>query len=223
MEDLDEAIKSLDNDKSRDALDLANELFKKDVAGDDLKVATLKLMNLIKKKLQYPKPLEPCNITSIFKGKGSSKDLDSYRGIFRVTVFRSILDRLLYNDCYGLIDSNLTDANVGARKGRNVRDNIFVLGAVTNSVVNAKCKPIQVQVMDVEKCFDRMWLQETINSLYEAGLTNDKLNLLYLENKNAQIAIKVNNTLTRRFPVKDVILQGSVGKYKMHNINGHNK
>ena len=64
--------------------------------------------------------------------------------------------------------------------------------------------------MDVEKCFDRMWLQETINSLYEAGLTNDKLNLLYLENKNAQIAIKVNNTLTRRFPVKDVILQGSV-------------
>ena len=48
MEDLDEAIKSLDNDKSRDALDLANELFKKDVAGDDLKVATLKLMNLIK-------------------------------------------------------------------------------------------------------------------------------------------------------------------------------
>ena len=125
MEDLDEAIKSLDNDKSRDALDLANELFKKDVAGDDLKVATLKLMNLIKMKLQYPKPLEPCNITSIFKGKGSSKDLDSYRGIFRVTVFRSILDRLLYNDCYGLIDSNLTDANVGARKGRNVRDNIF--------------------------------------------------------------------------------------------------
>ena len=64
--------------------------------------------------------------------------------------------------------------------------------------------------MDVEKCFDKMWLQDTINSLYETGLKNDMLNLLYLENKHAQIAIKVNNNLTRRFSVHDVISQGSV-------------
>ena len=98
--------------------------------------------------------------------------------------------RLMYNDSYYTIDSNLTDGNVGARKNRSVRDNIFVLGAITNSVSNGNSPPIQIQVMDAIKCFDKLWLQACINSLYEAGLNIDPLNLLYIENRNAQIAVK---------------------------------
>ena len=210
MNDLDEAIKSLDRNKSRDAIGMANELLKEEAAGSDFKLAILKLMNLIKDRLEFPEALELCNITSLYKHKGSHKDFNNYRGVFRVCVFRSILDRLMYNDNYHIVDENLTDGNVGARKGRNVRDNIFVLGAIVNSVINGKMPPIQISVTDVEKCFDKMWLQATINALYEAGITNDTLNLLYLENKNAQIAIKVNNKLTKRVLVKDVVMQGSV-------------
>ena len=57
-----------------------------------------------------------------------------YRGIFRVTIFRNILDRLIFNDEYNTIEMNLTDSNVGGRKNRNIRDNIFVLNAIINSV-----------------------------------------------------------------------------------------
>ena len=74
----------------------------------------------------------------------------------------------------------------------------------------AKMSPIQVAVSDIGKCFDKLWLQSSINALYEAGIKNDTLNLLYLENENADIAIKVNNKLTERIHVKDVIMQGSV-------------
>ena len=49
---------------------------------------------------------------------------------------------------------NITDGNVGARKSRNIRDNIYVIGAVSNSVINGHEDPIQVQVMDIDKCFD---------------------------------------------------------------------
>jgi hypothetical protein len=154
--------------------------------------------------------MELCNITSIYKNKGSHKDFDSYRGIFRVTVLRSILDRMIYNDNYWVIDKNLTDGNVGARKDRNVRDNIFVMNAISNSVINGQMPPIQISVTDVKKCFDKLWLQSTINALYEAGLTNHTLNILYAENKNAEVAIKINGKLTKRVPVKDVVMQGSV-------------
>ena len=201
-DDLKQAVKDLDRDKSRDALGHANELFKEEVAGTDLKLATL--------NHEYPEVLNPCNITSIYKQKGSHKDFENYRGVFRVTVLRSILDRLIYNDNYHTIDDNLTDGNVGARKQRNIRDNIFVLGAVTNSVLNGGESPIQVQVQDAVKCFDKLWLQATTNSLYEAGMTNNMLNLLYLENKSARVAVKINNQLTKRIHVKDVELQGSV-------------
>ena len=35
--------------------------------------------------------------------------------MFRVTVLRGILDRLIYNNSYSTIDEDITDRNVGAR------------------------------------------------------------------------------------------------------------
>ena len=102
--------------------------------------------------------------------KKSKQDFSNYRGVFRVTILRSILDRLIYNSSYESIDSNLTDGNVGAQKRRGCRDNIFVLSAVSNSVINRESGPIQVQVTDVETCFDKMWLQSCTNALYDNGL-----------------------------------------------------
>ena len=46
--------------------------------------------------------------------------------------------------------------------------------------------------------------------MYENGLDNDLLNLLYIENKEAEIAIKVKKKLTERVKVHDIIMQGSV-------------
>ena len=42
-----------------------------------------------------------------------------------------------------------------------------------------------------KKCFDALWVQECINDLFYAGLDNDKLPLLFLENQNAKCAVKL--------------------------------
>ena len=115
MDDLSQALKQLGNGKSKDPLGNPNEIFKDGVAGSDLKLAVLRLMNLIKKRQQYPHELEACNITSLYKNKNSKKEFDSYRGVFRVTVFREILDRLMYNSDYRDIDTKITDGNFGGR------------------------------------------------------------------------------------------------------------
>ena len=65
-------------------------------------------------------------------------------------------------------------------------------------------------MFDVEKCFDSLWAKECINDLYMAGLTNDKLNLLFIENQNANIAIKSQNGKSSRKSIKNVIMQGAV-------------
>ena len=103
-------------------------------------------MNRMESEHKIPEVLSVCNITSLFKHKGSNKDFDNYRAVFRVTVFRSILDRLIYNNCHSTIDENLTDGNVRAWKSQNIQDNLFVIGAVINFVINGKEDPIQVQV-----------------------------------------------------------------------------
>ena len=70
MKDLDKVLKNLKKQKSRDPHGLANDLFRPEVAGDDLKLAILKMMNKIKDDQKYPKCLELCNISSIWKSKG---------------------------------------------------------------------------------------------------------------------------------------------------------
>ena len=69
---------------------------------------------------------------------------------------------------------------------------------------------LDVHVYDVEQCFDSLWLEEVINSLYEAGLQNDKLPLLFLENRNAQVAVKTQGGLSQRVNIPKIIMQGSV-------------
>ena len=81
-EDLRQGVNDLERDKSRDTLDRANGLFKDDVAVTDLKLVLLKFMNHIKKKHECPQALQICNITSIYKHKGSHKDFNNYRGVF---------------------------------------------------------------------------------------------------------------------------------------------
>ena len=72
MEDLDKVLKNLKINKSRDPLGHANEIFKPRVAGTDLKLAILLLVNKIKEKQEIPDVFRLCNITSIFKkGKRS--------------------------------------------------------------------------------------------------------------------------------------------------------
>ena len=210
MKQLEVVLKYLKKNKSRDPFGYANDIFHIDVAGDNLKEAILILMNRIKKEQKYPKALEDCDISSIYKNKGTRNNFENYRGIFRVPILRAILDRLIYNDEYENIDMKLSDSNVGARKKRNIRDNLFVINAIINSVINDNGDSIDIQLFDVEKCFDALWLEECINDLFEAGLNNDKLVLLYLENQNANFAVKTSGGKTARTSIKNIIMQGTV-------------
>ena len=74
MKDLYRMLKSLKKQHSRDPVGLANDIFCLEVAEDDLKLAILKLMNRIKLEQMYLECLEPCNISSIWKMKGSKND-----------------------------------------------------------------------------------------------------------------------------------------------------
>ena len=82
------------------------------------------------------------------------------------------------------------------------------MNAIRNSISKENGQALDFKIYDIEKCFDKLWLHEVINCLYEAGLTNDKLPLLLYENINAQVAVKANERLSTR--VIEIIMQGSV-------------
>ena len=76
--------------------------------------------------------------------------------------------------------------------------------------MKGKEEDIDIQVFDIEKCFDALWAQECINDIYDAGLQNDKLPLLFLETRNGKCAVKVNEGKSKRFDIENIIMQGTV-------------
>ena len=134
-------------------------------------------------------------------------ELENERGIFIVSIFRSMLMKLIYQDKYEEIDSNMSDSNVGARKKKNIRNHIFIINGIIHDVLSSKKKKaIDIQIMDYRQCFDSMWLEETMNDLFEAGVNDDNLALIYEANKEVQVAVKTPNGLTERKHIKEIIL-----------------
>ena len=123
---------------------------------------------------------------------------------------RSIIDKLIYMDEYETVDGNLTDCNVGARKKRNIRDNLFVVNGVINAVIEKDANPVDIELFDISKCFDSLWLKECLNDLYEAGIDNSDLNLIYEGNKECFLSVKTPTGQTKRIVINETVMQGSV-------------
>ena len=85
---------------------------------------------------------------------GEQSDLRNDRGIFKLSCIRTILDKLIYLDKYDHIDSKMSDANVGARRGRNIRNHLFIANGILNSVKNKELQKVDVQIYDLKQAFD---------------------------------------------------------------------
>ena len=103
MSELEVVLKNLKNNKSRDPEGFINEIFKTDVIGTDMKNSLLIMFNTLKEEQLIPRFMNKTNITTIPK-KGSKQRLENERGIFRVSVVRAILMRLIYNQNYPLVN-----------------------------------------------------------------------------------------------------------------------
>ena len=83
----------------------------------------------------FPDFMKVTNICAIYKDKGEVIHLDSYRGIYLVTIFRTILMKMIYEI-------------IGARKMKNIRNHIrnhiFVVNSIMHDVLSKKTKSLLI-------------------------------------------------------------------------------
>ena len=199
------------NNQSGDPSGLISELFKPGVMGQDLAHSLLDLLNGIKAELFIPEQLKLANITTIYKNKGSRLDLKNDRGIFILSIFRKMLDKMTYYDKYDGIDNFMSDSNIGARKSRNIRNHLFVIYGVINSVVQGEAECIDIQIYDLVQAFDALWLEDCLNDVFDAldeDKRDDKLALVYEMNKENKVAINTTVGQTERVKIDKIVTQG---------------
>ena len=152
--------------------------------------------------------MQYANITTVPK-RGSLTLLENERGIFRVDITRSILMRLIYNEKYPSIDSNMSDSQMGGRKGKGCRNNLFIVNGIIHDIMNSKeAKPVLFQQYDYSQMFDSIHLQQAVSDIFEAGLKDDNLSLIYQANREIFMAVNTPGGLSERQRIEDSVLQG---------------
>ena len=177
-----------------------------------MKKSLLRLLNKVKQTQTYPTIFRTSNISSIWKKKKEKSDLNNDRGIFCVNKIRSILDKLIYNDFYEIIDSSMSCSNIGGRKNRNIREHLFIVNGIMNDVIhNKNTKEVDIEIYDVAKCFDKLEYHNTAIDLYKAGVQDDKFVVVANSNKKCDVAIKTPwGAKTKRTTLENLEMQGTV-------------
>ena len=133
------------------------------------------------------------------------------RGIFILMVLKKMRDKFMYFNNYDGIDKNMSDSNVGSRKGRNIKDHLLILHGVINSVIRGNAECIDIQVYDLEQAFDSLWLQDCLNDVFDTlpiENRNDKLSLLHESSQTNLVAVNTPAGLTDRANLPNIVQQG---------------
>ena len=190
---------------------MINEIFLPAAMGSNLKGGLITLMNEIKVELLIPYNLQLADISSIFKMKGSKFELSDDRGFFILSVVRKILDKLLYQDKYSFIDSEMSDSNIGARRNKNVKNHLFIVYGIINSVIREEKFSLDIQIYDLVQAFDSLWLEDCMNDIYDSvpkEQQDDKLALIFETNKTNLVAVNTPVGQTDRVNIERIVTQG---------------
>ena len=210
MLELEIVLKSLKKGKSKDFNGYICELFKEGVAGSDLKQSLLMMFNQMKDEMVIPECLRTAHVTILHKKK-CRLDLNNWRGIFVCSVLRTILMKLIYERTYDILDSTMTDSQIGARKKKSVRNHLFILNSILSDVMSSINKePVDLSIMDFKQMFDSEKLSTCLNAMYDAKVRDDMLALIYQANKTTYFAVKTPNGTTEKTTISNKILQGDV-------------
>ena len=210
IEELDKVLKDLKTGKCKDTDNYIFELFKDGVIGKDLRISLLMMFNRMKSEMKIPESLRKASITILHK-KNDKLDLNNWRGIFVTSVLRAILMKLIYGRTYKIVDSNMSDAQIGARKKTSVRNHLFVLNSILSDVTaTTKKEAVDINVLDFKQMFDAEEVPNVLNALYEAGIKDDMLAMLNAANELVQFAVKTPNGMTEIKSISNKIMQGDV-------------
>ena len=55
-----------------------------------------------------------------------------------------------------------------------------------------------------------MWLQDCLNDLYDSGVRNRNLAMIYEANRKNQVSVKTPDDTTKRVTIDNLVMQGEV-------------
>ena len=216
LDEVKQAVGELKLGRSADPTVMVRGIFQK--CGDGLFYSLFEMANTIKTSKNLPSDWNKIWIRTLKQKKGTFRKLDNYRGIFLVPILSIIFEKLLKKKISDTLQQFISKFPNGGMTGKGVADNLFILRGIINHP-NYLGKKLWLTFYDMEKCFDSLWLEDCINSLWDLDAKDDILCLIHLMNIKATVTIKT--PLGDRDPLflSNFVKQGTVFGPVLHNCS----
>ena len=176
--------------------------------GVGFKAYLLDILNEVKVTSWTPQQWECTLIRTIYKNKGTRKQLKNHRGIFLTQILAKLFERIILMRKKEAMDK-VTKWQSGSRRKRGSLDNLFLFQSCIDHAKHMN-KPLYVTVYDFAQCFDALWLEDCIVSLWNIGIRDETLSTLYNMNKRAVIQVKTPVGTSEKFVQETIVKQGTV-------------
>ena len=206
MDELVCIIKNLATKKAPGADGITTELLK--AAGTGLRQGLLDIFNYMKQNTVVPQQWENVVVVTLYKGKGKRKELINYRGIFLTSIMCKIFEKLIKSRVDNILN-RVSKFQAGAKTNRSTNDQLFLLHGAVDHLIYLN-QSIYITFYDFRQAFDSLWLKDCILSLWELGIQNSYLSLIYKLNQKAMVTVNTPYGKTTPFVVDQIVKQGAV-------------
>ena len=108
------------------------------------------------------------------------------------------------------LQGTMSHLQSGRMRGKGVVDNLFILRGIIDHAMYFGKQLWIAFYNNIEKCFDSLWLEYCVKSLWENGIKNAILSLIYFLNTKAQSVVKTLFGQSEPFICSNVVRQGTV-------------
>ena len=135
-------------------------------------------------------------VCPIFKGKGSPKRTDSYRGIMLLPSIAKILTMILARRLRDWVEENniISEAQTGFRRGYSTVDNCFVLDTLRAKALSRRGRKLYVCFVDMKRAFDSVLRPLLFYKLYQLGVRGPFLRLLKDMYSKCEFCIRIDSS-----------------------------
>jgi hypothetical protein len=86
-------------------------------------------------------------------------------------------------------------------------DNIYIVNGVIHDVMPLKKKePVFLQIYDYKQMLDAINLEQAASDIYDAGMNDDNLALIYKANSQVKMAVNTPNGISDRKDIENVLV-----------------
>ena len=152
---------------------------------ETIEIYKRQMNNLIETK-EIPTLWTEGEIMRIYKGKKKTKGkCSSERGITFASNYEKLLERIINERIDSIIQ--ITEAQLGGKKGASTTDHLILMKEMITEAKNMK-KPLYMVILDVEKAYDKAWLDAIMYVLYNNGIKDRHWEIIKLLNSYTSLS-----------------------------------